>query len=141
MKQKIELNWGKKMVFNTESNGHKLILDGHSKEVGGEDNGPPPKPLMLVALGGCNGQFIVSLLKKMRVDVDDFKIMVEAEETEEHPKHYVKIHQIYVFKGKDLNKKMIEKAVDLSENRYCGVTYTYRQAGIEMSSDIQYQNS
>ncbi|MEA1874696.1 MAG: OsmC family protein [Bacteroidota bacterium] len=112
------------MVFNTESNGHKITMDGYSRDVGGEDNRPPPKPMMIVALGDCNGQFVVPLLKNMRVDVVDFKIIVEAEETEKYPKHYSKTHQIYIFTIKDLNKKIIEKAVDLSENKYCGVTYT-----------------
>ncbi|MFO7879415.1 MAG: OsmC family protein [Bacteroidales bacterium] len=140
MKKMMEVSWGGKMLFTTEVNGHNIKLDGYSRDVGGEDNGPPPKPLMLVSLAGCTGQFISSLLKKMRVDVDDFKIVIEAEETDEHPKHYTAIHQKFVFKGKDLNKKLIEKAVDLAENRYCGVTYTYRQAGIKVSSEIEYES-
>jgi putative redox protein len=139
MKKMMELNWNGKMLFNTKINGHDITMDAYSSKVGGEDKGPPPKPLMLVAMAGCTGQFISSLLKKMKVDPDGFRIIIEAEETDDHPKYYKAIHQKFAFRGKDLDKNKIEKAVDLAENRYCGVTYTYRQAGIDISSEIQYE--
>lgn len=123
------------MSFKTSLNGHEIILDAE-KNVGGEDKGPPPKPFMLIALGGCTGMDVISILKKMRVDVEDFHVKVEGELTEEHPKHYHKMHTIFEFKGKNLPMDKIKKAVKLSEERYCGVTKTYRQA-MKLTSEIR----
>jgi len=126
------------MSFKTSVSGHEIILDAN-KNVGGEDKGPPPKPLMLVSLGGCTGMDIISILNKMRVEVEDFHVKVEGKLTEEHPKHYYKIHVIYEFKGKNLPMDKIKKAVKLSEYRYCGVSETYRQA-MELTSEIKIIN-
>jgi putative redox protein len=71
---------------------------------------------------------VISLLRKMRVDVEEFNVRIEGELTEEHPKHFVAMHIIYEFKGKDLPMNKLEKAIDLSQERYCGVTASYRKA-------------
>ncbi len=76
---------------------------------------------MMVALAGCTGMDMVSLLKKMRVNYESLNIMVEGDLTEEHPKHFTKMKVIYEFKGKDIDLKKVEKAVDLSKEKYCGV--------------------
>jgi len=137
-KTSIDVAWNKKMSFKTSVSGHEIILDAN-KNVGGEDKGPPPKPLMLVSLGGCTGIDVISILNKMRVEVKDFHVKVEGKLTEEHPKHYYKIHVIYEFKGKNLPMDKIKKAVKLSEDRYCGVSETYRQA-MELTSEIKIIN-
>ena len=124
------------MAFETELNGHKLVIDAR-ENVGGEDRGPRPKPLMLTALAGCTGMDVISILKKMRVDVKGFEVIVEADETDEHPVHYHKMHVIYQFTGKDLPREKVEKAVRLSEERYCGVSEVYRKA-MELTSEIRY---
>ena len=134
-KQEIQVNWLDKMAFSTEVNGHKMILDA-TEEVGGENRGPRPKPFMLVSLAGCTAMDVISILKKMRVEVDSFDVKVEGDLTEEHPMHFYKIHVIYEFKGKDLPMDKLEKAVNLSEERYCGVSVVYNKA-IEMTSEIR----
>lgn len=135
MKVSTSVNWLENMAFETELNGHKLVIDARS-EVGGEDRGPRPKPLMLTSLGGCTGMDVISILKKMRVEVDEFRVEIHADESDEHPVHYTKIHVVYYFKGKDLPEAKIKKAVNLSEERYCGVSHVYKQA-IEMTSEIK----
>jgi putative redox protein len=134
-KEQVKVNWLEKMAFSAEVNGHKITLDAAEK-VGGEDRGPRPKPLMMTALAGCTGMDVVSILKKMRVEVDDFNVTVEGDLTEEHPKQFSKMHVIYEFKGKDLPMDKLKKAVSLSEERYCGVSATYRQA-MEITSEIK----
>ncbi|MFW5754817.1 MAG: OsmC family protein, partial [Marinilabiliaceae bacterium] len=104
--------------------------------VGGENKGVRPKPLMLLSLAGCTGMDVVSILKKMRVEVEDFNVRVEADMTEEHPKHYNKMKIIYSFKGNDLPREKIEKAVNLSEEKYCGVSAVYKQA-MDISTEIR----
>ena len=121
MKNKVEVRWTEKMAFEAEVNNHKIIIDADDK-VGGEDRGPRPKALTLVSLGGCTGMDVISILKKMRVEPDYFNVEVEGELTEEHPKYYHTITITYTFKGKDLPMAKLEKAINLSQDRYCGVT-------------------
>jgi len=127
MKDTLNLKWIENLAFEAAIDGHKIIVDA-KPEVGGSDKGPPPKPLMMLALAGCTGIDVASLLKKMRVEVDEFNVKIEGDITEEHPKHFTGMHIIYEFKGKDLPPDKLERAVELSQNRYCGVTESYRKA-------------
>ena len=126
MKNEVSMNWKGNMSFEGEVNGHKLMLDTDSA-AGGEDKGPRPKPLMLLALAGCTGMDVVSILKKMRVDLNDFIIKVSANLTKEHPMIYSTMHIIYEFKGKNLDPEKINKAISLSQERYCGVSAMYKE--------------
>lgn len=121
MSVRVKINWKEEMCFDAEINGHNIILDAH-ESFGGKNQGPSPKPLLLVGLGGCTGMDVISILKKMKVFPEDLSIDVEAQMTEEHPKIYDKIHIKYIFKGKSLPISKIEKAVNLSQEKYCGVT-------------------
>ncbi len=134
-KQQVKINWLEKMAFQAEVNGHKLILDA-AEEVGGENRGPRPKPLLLTALAGCTGMDVVSILKKMRVELDNFDVIVEGDLTEEHPKQFYKMNVIYEFTGKDLSLEKLKKAVSLSEERYCGVSAMFKKA-IEITTEIR----
>ncbi len=134
MKHQMNASWNGRMGFETELNGHKLMMDA-PKEVGGDDLGPRPKVLMLAALAGCTGMDVVSILRKMRVNVEDCNVGIEADMSEEHPKSYTKMHVTYTFKGKDLPMDKLQKAVNLSEERYCGVGTFYRKV-IEVTSEI-----
>ena len=134
-KQEVKISWKDKMAFSANINGHEITMDAAEK-VGGENGGPRPKTLMLAALAGCTGMDVVSILKKMRVEVEDFNVSVEGDLTEEHPKQFSKMHVIYEFKGKDLPMDKLKKAVSLSEERYCGVSATYHQA-MKITSEIK----
>jgi len=123
------------MAFEAAVDGFKLMIDA-KKEHGGSGTGPRPKPLSMVALAGCTGMDVVSILGKMRVDLEDFSITVEGELTEEHPKLFTRMHIIYQFKGKDLPTDKLQKAIDLSLERYCGVSATYRKA-MEITHEIR----
>lgn len=135
MKQTVSVDWLSDMAFETEINGHKMIIDA-DETVGGKDRGPRPKPFMLMALAGCTGMDIVSILKKMKVEFEDLKVSVEGDMTEEFPKHYKSMHIIYEVKGKNIPFEKVKKAVDLSEEKYCGVSAVYKKA-IELSSEIK----
>ena len=118
---KVNVDWSGDMAFKAEINGFKLNIDADEK-VGGKNTGPRPKPLLLVSLGGCTGMDVISILGKMRVVPEYFNVEIDAEQTDEHPKYYHKIHIKYIFKGKDLPLEKLEKAVNLSKERYCGVS-------------------
>jgi putative redox protein len=134
MKESINVNWSGGMSFSSEIDGHKISVDA-KPEFGGQDKGPRPKPLMMLALAGCTGMDVISILEKMRVKVDDFNVKIDGELTEEHPKHFSKMHIIYEFKGNDLVMDKLEKAVNLSQERYCGVSFNYRHA-FEVTHEI-----
>ena len=123
----VTTSWQSKMSFDADPDGHHVIMDAAS-EFGGEDRGPRPKKMLLAALGGCTGMDVASLLKKMRVEHEGFSITAQAEASTEHPKVFTSIHLIYSFKGKNLPADKIQKAVDLSQERYCSVSAMLRQA-------------
>ena len=134
-KEEIKINWLENLSFKADIYGHEIIIDA-SEKAGGENRGPRPKPLMMTALAGCTGIDVVSILKKMRVEFDDFSVSVEGDLTEEHPKQFSKMHVIYAFKGKNLPVDKIQKAIGLSEERYCGISASYRKA-FEITSEIK----
>ena len=131
----VSTKWLENMAFESEINGHKLIIDA-KEEVGGQDRGPRPKPLMLAALGGCTSMDVISILKKMRVELKSLNVIVEGELSEEHPKRFQKMHVIYEVEGDNLPLDKIEKAVSLSEDKYCGVSAVYREV-MEITSEIR----
>ncbi len=135
VKDKVTVKWLGNMAFEGEVSGHKITIDAES-HVGGEDKGARPKPLMLPALGGCTGMDVISILRKMRVDVTGLNVVVDAEITKEHPKYYHTMHVVYEFTGNDLPLEKLRKAVKLSEERYCGVSIVYREA-VKMTSQIK----
>jgi len=130
----VNVKWNENMSFTTEVDGHKIELDAKA-ENGGQDKGPRPKPLILVALGGCTGMDVAAMLKKMRVDVDSLNVKVDGDLTDEHPKHYHYIIVTYEVTGKDINPEKVKKAVSLSEERYCGVSHMLKQA-LKISNKI-----
>lgn len=136
MKHKITSDWKGEMSYEVETVGGKLLLDATPGD-DGKAKGMTPKYLMLVSLAGCTSMDVTSLLTKMRAQVEDFKVEVEAELTEEHPKYYHTVNLIYKFKGEDLKKDKIEKAVKLSIDRYCGVYEMFRKFA-DVSYEIKY---
>lgn len=119
--------WKENMQFETDNpSGHKVLIDT-SEENGGNNSGLGPKAMMLSSLAGCSGLDVVSLLKKMRTSITDFKMEVTGELTEEHPKYYDKVSVDYHFYGENLDEDKINKAVTLSIDKYCGVMEMFRK--------------
>lgn len=135
MKHESLLKWTGEMAFETELDGHKLTLDA-AKEAGGQNTGMRPKKLMLTALAGCTGMDVISILKKMKIVPQEFNVRVEGNVTDEHPKQYDSMHIIYEFKGADLSEDKLIKAIELSQEKYCGVSALYKKA-ISVSYEIR----
>jgi putative redox protein len=113
------------MNFTTLINGHSIIVD-LAKTGGGNDEGTSPKILMLVSLAGCTGVDVVSILNKGRVKFSDFTINIDAHLTEEHPKIYDDVTITYNIKVNKSDEVKVEKAVILSQDKYCGVSEMFR---------------
>ncbi len=124
MKETIKTSWLNDLAFEAEVDGHKIYLDT-SLEHGGKNTGPRPKQLMMVALAGCTAMDVASILGKMRENVEEFVVEVEGELAEEHPKKFEAMKVIYRLKGKNISVKNVEKAVNLSTTKYCGVSANY----------------
>lgn len=117
----VRVKWIDGMRFvATDSMGHSIVMDA-SKQVGGESSGFSPLQLLLAALGGCTGIDIVHLMRKQRQQMDNLEIVVSGERVEEPPRVYSNIHVEYRVKGKDIKETMVQRAIRLSEDKYCSV--------------------
>jgi putative redox protein len=135
MKHVIDLAWKQNLAFECDMDGHRVVVDA-SKEAGGDDLGPRPKKLMLTALAGCTGVDVMMILQKMRIHPQSFNVIVEGDLTEEPPMRYHHMKIIYQFKGKELPLDKLQKAIKLSEEKYCGVMASYRLA-MDITTEIR----
>jgi putative redox protein len=115
---------GVTFAAKTDSN-HWVIMDGPT-DFGGSNAGSRPKELLLFALGGCTGSDVVSILRKKRIPLEGFEILLDATSRDEHPQVYTDIHIEYVFYGDDLSPADLERAIDLSTTKYCSVSAMLR---------------
>ena len=107
-------------VAETET-GHSVSVDS-APEFGGRNSGPRPMELVLVGLGSCSGIDIMTILRKMREDVVDCEIELQAERAESVPRVFTRIHMHYRVSGRNLSDKNVKRAVELSAQKYCSVT-------------------
>lgn len=113
-------------IGKTDSN-HWITMDG-PESFGGSDAGIRPKELLMLSLGGCTGSDVASILGKKKIKLDGFEMNISADVAEEHPQVFTKMHLEYVFYGKNLPVKDIERAIELSLTKYCSVTAMLQKA-------------
>ena len=113
------------MHFVSDIDNFKIKVDAETA-FGGNAKGNQPKPLMLAALGGCTAMDVVSLLNKMRMPFDSLQVEVAAELTDEHPKVYQNVKVTYLIKGENVDHEKVEKSVQLSQDKYCGVIAMFK---------------
>jgi putative redox protein len=117
---------GVTFLGKSDSN-HWVTMDG-PESFGGSDAGSRPKELLLIALGGCTGSDVITILQKKKVQISNFEMNISADVAEEHPQVFTKINVEYVFHGKDIQEKDVERAVELSQTKYCSVTHMLKKA-------------
>ncbi|MGB1230643.1 MAG: OsmC family protein [Winogradskyella sp.] len=127
MADKITTHWKGGLTFESDNPSGKLVTMDTTIE--GQNNrfGLSPKAMMLSSLAGCSALDVISTLDKMKEKIEDFKIEVSGELTDEHPKYYHSVVVNYHFYGSNLNQKKCERAVDLSVEKYCGVMEMFRR--------------
>ncbi|MEJ2720668.1 MAG: OsmC family protein [bacterium] len=125
MKSKAVLKDG--MQFIGELDGFDIPVDADEK-VGGRNLGPKPKGLVLTSLAGCTGMDVISILRKMKIEPESFSVEVEAGVTDEHPKVFDGVKIVYRLKGKNIPREKVEHAVELSQDKYCGVSAMLKKA-------------
>ncbi len=109
------------------SSGHWIAMDAAEK-VGGADSATRPLELLLIGLGGCTSMDVVSILQKKRVPVTDFWVDFDATQADDHPRVFTNITMTYHVKGTGVKKADVERAVDLSKEKYCSVQAMLRKA-------------
>lgn len=139
MSHKITTVWKEKMIFESDNPNAYTFNMGQSDNTQDPYKPLGPKALMLSSLAGCSGLDVVSILEKMKVELDDFKMDVEGELTEEHPKYYHRVTVDYHFYGSELHEEKINKAVRLSVDKYCGVMEMFRKFA-EVKTQTHFHN-
>lgn len=134
MEETVKLHKEEDLSFNIEIDGHNFKIDT-AEEFGGKSRGPRPKNLMLAALGGCTGMDVAAILKKMKIPYEDLQVSVTGVLNETLPKHFNSMHITYIVKGSNIDRSKVERAVELSQEKYCGVTHNYKYS-IEITHEI-----
>ena len=120
MKAIIKQIKGLSFVGKSDSN-HWVTIDG-PKEFYGSEAASRPKELLLLSLGSCTGSDVAAILKKKKIKLSNFELNLNAEVAEEHPKVFTKIHIEFIFQGNNLDSKQLERAIELSQEKYCPIT-------------------
>jgi len=119
---KARVKWIEGMAFMAESaSGHALVMDG-APDIGGRNLGPRPMEMVLMGTGGCTSIDVVMILQKSRQDVTDCEVELTAERATDHPKVFTKIHFHFIVSGRNLKPEVVERAINLSAEKYCSAT-------------------
>ncbi len=133
---KSTIKWVDGVMFVGESgSGHAIVIDG-PQDAGGRNLGPRPMELILTGLGACTAFDVVTILKKARQAVTDCRVELEAERADEIPKVFTRIHLHFVISGRGLKPAQIERAINLSSEKYCSATIML-QTSVAISHDYE----
>lgn len=129
MKSSIRAIWQgslerQSLAFDSTVGDHQVRTDAGVAH-GGDNSGASPKMLMMVALAGCTGVDVAAILGKMRVPVAEMAITVEGQLTDDSPAVFSAMHLVYEFAGDNLDSGKLQRAVELSQDKYCGVSAMY----------------
>jgi putative redox protein len=109
-------------VLGESGSGHGVVMDG-APAVGGQDKGATPKELTLLSLGGCTALDVISIMRKMQVPFQSFRIELEADTSDAHPSVFTEIRLVYRTEGEGVLREKVDRAIQLSQEKYCGVTH------------------
>ncbi len=124
---KAKITWVNGRAFMAEAgSGHAIIVDG-APEFGGRNLGPRPMELLLLGLGSCTAFDVVMILEKSREKVTGCEVSLEGERATEDPKVFTKVKLVYTFKGENLKPAAIERAIQLSKEKYCSASIMFEK--------------
>jgi len=113
--------------------GHTITMDG-APDIGGRNLASRPMEVLFMGMGGCTAIDVVSMLKKQRQDIEGVEVSLVAERAEDHPKVYTSVKLVYTVRGRKLNKALVERAVSLSDEKYCSAT-----AMVKKTADVTHE--
>ena len=118
------------------SSGPAIVLDHVLPGEEGRETGPRPLELLLIGLAGCSGMDVVSILQKKRQPFTGLQVKVTAERADEHPRVYTHIHLEYVVTGQGVEPQAVERAIELSQSKYCPAAAMLSKA-VEITTSYQ----
>jgi putative redox protein len=128
MANSAKVSWVDGALFVAEAgSGHTFTMDG-SPDVGGRNLGARPMEVMLIGMGGCTAIDVVSMLKKQRQDIEGVEVSLVGERATEHPMVYTEVKLVYTVRGRKLSKALVERAVSLSDEKYCSATAMFKKS-------------
>ncbi|MBO1516851.1 OsmC family protein [Psychrobacter halodurans] len=129
---KASVTWQEKKAFlGVSPSGHNVQIDAD------KENGASPMELILLGLGGCASYDVVSILQKSRQEVTDVRCELTASRAETVPAVYTDIHMHFIVTGQDIKDKQVEKAVNLSAEKYCSASRMLVQGGVNVTHDFE----
>ncbi len=118
----MHVKWKDKVSFLGEAeSGHSVLMDG-APEIGGRNLGLRPMEMVLMGAGGCTALDVVMILKKSRQEISDCMVEIEADRAKEDPKVFTRIHYHFILIGNDLKPQKVERAINLSAEKYCSAS-------------------
>lgn len=133
------IKWVDGVMFIGESgSGHSVVMDG-APDHGGRNLGVRPMEMLLLGLGGCSSFDVIGMLQKSRQQVVDCRVELKAERADAVPAVFTRIHMHFVVTGVDLKEKQVQRAVELSAEKYCSASIMLGAAGVEMSHSYELQ--
>lgn len=130
---KTDLKLDQKMhIIADDGHGHETHFDTIEKK-GGDNSAATPMMVMLESLGACSFMDVISILRKKRKSVDGFEIHIEAERAKEHPQVFTEVHLVYELTSSDAEEKDLDRSIELSQDKYCGVSAMFRNSGCKVT--------
>jgi len=134
---KARIKWVEDVMFVAESGtGHAIVLDG-APESGGRNMGMRPMELMALSVGSCSSYDVVTILKKARQQITSCEAEVTAERVDATPAIFESIHLHFKVAGIDLSEKQVERAIELSAEKYCSASIMLKNAGVKVTHDFE----
>lgn len=131
------IKWVENVMFVGESGtGHGIVLDG-APESGGKNLGMRPMELMALSVGSCSSYDVVTILKKARQDITSCEAEIEAKRVDATPAVFESIHLHFKIAGNDLSEKQVERAIELSADKYCSASIMLKNAGVKVTHDYE----
>ena len=133
----VRVNWVEDVMFVAESEtGHSVVLDG-APESGGRNMGMRPMELMALSVGSCSSYDVVTILRKARQQITSCEARVTAQRADAIPAVFKSIHLRFRIVGKNLSEKQVERAIELSAEKYCSASIMLKNAGVEVTHDFE----
>jgi len=126
------------MFLGESGSGHSVVMDG-PPDLGGRNLGPRPMEMLLLGVGGCSSFDVMSMLQKSRQQVVDCRVELQAERADAVPAVFTRIHMHFVVTGVNLKEKQVQRAVELSAEKYCSASIMLGAAGVAMSHSFEIQ--
>jgi putative redox protein len=133
MKASLSLDRNMRIIGKSDLS-HITVFDTHT-QAGGDDSAPTPMEVMLQAMGACSFMDIVSILRKKKKTVVGLNVSLDAEQADNYPKVFTKVHLKYELISPDTEMKDLEKAIELSQKTYCSASAMFQRSGCEVTWD------